>query len=267
MTIILGIDAAWTEGGTSGVALLRTSNGQRRLIAAAPSYDSFVTDEATTASPFGSPDIAAILRKAREKAGSAVDVVAIDMPVARRRIDGRRVSDDAVSKAFGRFGAAVHSPTPIRPGAHGRGISRALEKAGYPLVTTDPRSGHATIEVFPLAALIRMMKLDYRPAYKISKISRYWRNEVPTPTTVQKIGRLLDTWSSIIDALSGEIRNFQYNLPKRQNLTAGMLKPHEDKLDAIISAWVGACFVEGSAELFGDRSSAIWIPRYKDSEI
>jgi hypothetical protein len=42
-------------------------------------------------------------------AGMPVDVVAIDMPMSSRQIVGRRVADQVVSKAFGRFGGAVHT--------------------------------------------------------------------------------------------------------------------------------------------------------------
>ena len=38
------------------------------------------------------------------------------------------------------------------------------------------------------------------------------------------------------------------------------LKAFEDKLDAIVCAWVGICVIEGRATPFGDQDSAIWVP-------
>jgi predicted RNase H-like nuclease len=38
------------------------------------------------------------------------------------------------------------------------------------------------------------------------------------------------------------------------------LKAFEDKLDAIICAWVGICTLDGRAQPYGDAESAIWIP-------
>ena len=37
------------------------------------------------------------------------------------------------------------------------------------------------------------------------------------------------------------------------------VKAYEDKLDAVVCAWVGICALEGRAMPFGDRNSAIWI--------
>lgn len=38
------------------------------------------------------------------------------------------------------------------------------------------------------------------------------------------------------------------------------LKAFEDKLDAIVCAWVGICVIEHRATPFGDHDSAIWVP-------
>jgi hypothetical protein len=42
--------------------------------------------------------------------------------------------------------------------------------------------------------------------------------------------------------------------------TRAELKAYEDKLDAVICAWVGICALEGRPTPFGDENSAIWIP-------
>jgi hypothetical protein len=42
--------------------------------------------------------------------------------------------------------------------------------------------------------------------------------------------------------------------------TLSGLKPAEDVLDAIVSAWVGIAALAGAAEAFGDEVSAIWVP-------
>jgi predicted RNase H-like nuclease len=51
-------------------------------------------------------------------------------------------------------------------------------------------------------------------------------------------------------------------LPRLElNASAREVKAYEDTLDAIVCAWVAICALEGQAKPFGDRDSAIWIPR------
>ena len=37
------------------------------------------------------------------------------------------------------------------------------------------------------------------------------------------------------------------------------LKRFEDTLDALVCAWVGACYLAGHAECYGDAAAAIWV--------
>jgi predicted RNase H-like nuclease len=212
--------------------------------------------------PSGRPNVSALLDAATQLAGSAVDVVAIDMPMTRARvtITARRRADDAISSAFGKAGAGVHSPTKDRPGELGRAITQAFSDAGYRLRTKHGRddSGRALIEVFPLAALVRLMNVDTRPAYKVAKLRRYWRDDPPP----DPLARLLDEWRHIIDAVSKKLPGFALDVPARPVLKyAAELKPYEDCLDAVVCAWVGALFASGDAEAFGDDEAAIWVPR------
>src|SRR5438270_9862712 len=102
MPLVLGIDAAWTETGSSGVALLRIADGKRSVLAVASSYAGFLTGNDGRRMPGTRPDVEALLRRAENiAAGAVVNVVAIDMPMARTTLIGRRDADDKVSKEFG----------------------------------------------------------------------------------------------------------------------------------------------------------------------
>jgi predicted RNase H-like nuclease len=267
MPFILGIDAAWTETGSSGVALLQIAPGRRTLLEVASSYEGFLTPVAQGSwTPGAHPDVEALLRRAETLTGAEVDLVAIDMPIAREKIVGRRIADNAVSKAFGASWASTHSPNAERPGHHGERIVEAFAEAGYGLATDCSRvaSGRALVEVFPLAALVRLMNVRVRPAYKVAKAARYFRKETQPLSRSQRIDRLPKTWADIVAALSSEIANLCFEPPDRSTLKyVAELKPFEDKLDAVISAWVGACVLEGRAEPIGDCDSAIWVPRLK----
>jgi hypothetical protein len=105
------------------------------------------------------------------------------------------------------------------------------------------------------------MDVKVRPAYKVAKMARYFRNAKPELSKNQRMDSLLETWAKILDALGREISVLGFELPNRSTLKfASELKPYEDRLDALISAWVGACVLERRAEPFGNDGCAIWVP-------
>jgi predicted RNase H-like nuclease len=263
MALVLGIDAAWTEHGSSALALLRVDEVGRKVIAVAPSYAGFIglargEPAEWRQTPSGIPIVPDLLAAATVLGGEPIDVVAVDVPMSRRPIVGRRNADRAVSRAFGAFGAAVHSPSAYRPDKPVTGMVRALEAAGYELATTRSKLP-ALVEVYPLAALVRLLRAGRRPAYKVSKIARYgW------PGTVrERIDRLLENWGSICEALVREVGAIGIDFPERSSIrSAARLKPYEDAIDAVVCAWAGACFLDGTARPFpdDDGDAAIWIP-------
>ena len=101
MAAVLGIDAAWTARNPSGVALALQIGSSWRLIRASASYADFL-NEVAGARPMGGPAaVPALLDRARILAGGEpVLVVAVDMPLSFEKIVSRRVSDNAVSRAF-----------------------------------------------------------------------------------------------------------------------------------------------------------------------
>jgi predicted RNase H-like nuclease len=103
---VLGIDAAWTLGQPSGVALIAKSAGVWRLLAAAPSYEIYRSRSDGSAVPDprargGPADAEHLLLTSHTLAGAAVDLVAIDIPLARTAITTRRLADNAASRAYG----------------------------------------------------------------------------------------------------------------------------------------------------------------------
>lgn len=261
MTLILGIDAAWTEAGSSGVALLRDAGNERHVLCAAPSYSAFIEacDQESAVSwtglAGGAPDIPRLLRAAERIGGAPVEVVAIDMPISTVPIIGRRLADNLVSHHFGAAGAGTHSPTLVRPGPHGKSISDAFRSAGFRLATTFERRSPALIEVYPLAALVRLLNASLRPAYKVTKTRKYW----PSKTQAERAELLKAEWATIGAALKREICTAGVPHPPDWSSWTG-LKGYENALDAVICAWVGSCFIEGRIEAFGDETAAIWVP-------
>jgi predicted RNase H-like nuclease len=60
-------------------------------------------------------------------------------------------------------------------------------------------------------------------------------------------------------ALSSTISKIDFSVP-REPKSFNALKPIEDKIDALVCAWVGIKVPEGNAVAIGDEEAAIWIP-------
>jgi predicted RNase H-like nuclease len=262
MRAVLGIDAAWTLTQPSGVALaVELANGWR-LIAAAASYQRFhaMVDSRQPAEPRpsgSSPDAPALLASATILCGRPVDLVAIDMPLALTPINTRRFADNAVSKAYGGRKCGTHTPSALRPGRISDALRNSFERAGYPL-GTDRLALPGVIEVYPHSALVELAGALERLPYKTSKVRSYW----PLATPPERRTFLYRQWGEIVALLEGEIANVAATLPRLElNASAWEVKACEDTLDAIVCAWVAICALEGRAKPFGDRDSAIWIPK------
>lgn len=258
----LGIDAAWTRHYDSGVALLECRTGRWRCLRVGATLDTFLhggaTDPGGHAGPPGG-DIGLALPKIVEKslgeANSTLAVIAVDMPLARGVISGRRVCDNLVSREYGRRGCAVHSPTAARPGDIAAGLREASAALSFPLVTHGAHIP-ALIEVYPHVALLELMQAEYRIPYKISRRRRYW----PRLPAGERINNIIRHWCRIVDALSTAIDDLPMWLCRPREQSLRRLKAHEDAIDAIVCAWVGTLFVEGRARAIGNADAAIWAP-------
>ena len=262
---ILGVDAAWTAGEPTGVAVVSQSAKGWNCQGVAPSYASFIAlTEGEPVSwaikPSGehprSPDLvdaAAVL------VGGSIDVVAVDMPVSTERFSSRRAADNAISQRFGAAWCSAHSPSATRPGQVGRAFSEELSSS-HRLVTDQREMGviPALIEVYPHPALLTLLKVSQRVPYKASKTGKYWVGK----DLASRGQLLLEQWHLILEALNREIAGI--DLPIPTTFTPGMtiagLKRYEDALDALICAWVGIRYLKGRCDVFGDDTAAIWVP-------
>lgn len=247
--------------------MARDGDGPWRCLGVAPSYELFLQILEGSVIPWsartisgGPPDVPRLLAAAARLLGGApVTVVAIDMPVSRVAITGRRTADNAVSRAFGAAGCGTHSPTPARPGALGASLTTAFKCAGYPVSAAGDSVGtpDRLLEVYPHPALLRLMGEERRLAYKTGKSGTYW----PGTSVRVRMGRLLAIHNRILGALGDWIRDIPLSLPTPPacpNLAA--LKRYEDALDALVCAWVGCRYLDGDVTAYGDDDAAIWIP-------
>lgn len=262
MTVILGIDAAWTAAQPSGVAVLRDGTSGWELVAVASSYARFLALGAGERSSIGPgvgelPDAGALLDQARVLAGAPADLIAVDMPMSLSEIKSRRRADDEISRAYGGRGAGTHSPSAIRPGAIGVRLTNGFRERGFPLRVGPALVQPGLIEVYPHPALIELAKAKERLRYKISRIRRYWKDR----PVEERREALLAEWRGILRHLDGEISavSAAIVLPAPGSSVA-TLKATEDALDAVVCAWVGMTAVQGAAKAYGDETAAIWAP-------
>ena len=265
MTIIMGIDAAWTEGDPSGVGLISKQEGAWRCLAVAPSYSAFLDLADARSVDWGSrcygeiPRVNELLEAASAISRKTVDIVVLDMPVSTKAITGRRYADDCVSREFGSRWCSAHTPSQVRPGALGVRLTEELAGLGYPLATaeTSVATMRRLVEVYPHPALLSLLDRQMRVPYKVSKSLKYWPGKSPR----DRVALLLKEFRAIDRALRKCLGSFEIPLPNDgDGMTLAGLKRFEDALDALVCCWIGAEYVEGRATALGDSSASIWCP-------
>lgn len=254
MTVVLGIDAAWTAAQPSGVALVRDA----RALAIAPSYASFIAHASGARINWreisgGRADCAALLAAAERIAGERPSVIAIDMPLSQLPITRRRVADDSLSRAYASRGLGCHSPSATRPGPIADAMRTELGKLGYALATAATPAGtpNVMIEVFPHAAALALVGARYRVPYKLARIAQYWPDRSPR----ERRRRLLAQWTKLRRALPIPIA---LRVPSTGTLAS--LKRYEDALDAALCAWTATEYLAGRVRPYGDATAAVWAP-------
>ena len=259
---VLGIDAAWSLKHPSGVALVVEDGQGWRAAGVAPGYTEFLElargkPVDWTARPRGAvPEPARLLEAARKLGGAPVRVAAVDMPLARGPITGRRAADNALTRAFIRRKCGVHTPNPERPGEAGRAVSEGFAACGFELATTAALGpGPHLIEVYPHAALIALLGLKERLEYKVARARQFW----PECDAAERAARVRAALRRILGGLRREIRG----IPALPAAGGGAgLKRFEDAVDALVCCWAGTRFLAGRAQAYGDAQAAIWVPKY-----
>lgn len=256
MRYVLGVDAAWSVNHPSGVALLSyTAEGRPKLVRAGRSYEEFQQGQIDWPSkPGGSPPNFYELLKGCPP----VSVIALDIPLAPFLIQGRREVDQALSKRYAKYKAAVYSPTKDCPGPLAKAIFEQISAMGYTwaLEYTDER---AFFEVYPHASIIELFNYQERFPYKVSKKNKYWPNASQTERNqniLTNLNTLRDNLNTIVD-----LTELIPNLEQERPYPLTYLKGYEDLLDAVVCAVTGYYYLQGRCKPFGDQQGVAWVPR------
>jgi predicted RNase H-like nuclease len=267
VTHILALDAAWTRDQPTGVALLRREGGRAVCRAVAPSCAAFGALARGQPIRWGDThrgaaiDVNWLIEQTSSFDGVRdIDVIAVDMPLATTPITGRRAADRAISRRFAAAWCSAHSPSAHRPGKVADSLHADLARRGYTLATRqngNPGSKHL-LEVYPHPALLRLLGLTYRLPYKQGKTRKYW----PSASRAQRVANVVTNLRAIDAALRQWIDGIELPLPHPDDdrLTLTGLKPFEDAIDALVSAWAGLCYATDQAQAFGDETASIWVP-------
>jgi predicted RNase H-like nuclease len=263
MHVILGIDAAWSANKPSGVAVVVGSRGRWRCSDTKLRCASFLSlaegqsiDWTAKTMQVGKFKATDLLAAASKLTRGKVDLVAIDIPLAKVSIFGRREADNAISRRFGgAMKCGTHSPSSGRhPVLDGR-IRRDFESNGFMLATETrrPPNDRWLIEVHP--ALLRLCSAPCRLEYEVGKARSYWHGQAAP----RHLKNLLEVWQQIWNALEVEVEMIGLPEPKSLPLFKGAsLKRYEEALDALVCAWVRSCFLEGRVDApYGDDTAAI----------
>ena len=114
------------------------------------------------------------------------------------------------------------------------------------------------MEVYPHAALLALSGDRTRLTYKAGKTTTYW----PDALRPERLVRLGEVWRRIVALLDTRIAGVADALPAPSPDTRGRaLKDYEDRLDAVVCAFVATTALDGRADAYGDADSAIWVPR------
>jgi len=246
----LGVDLAWKDGNRSGLALLHGPCFPLRL------------HEIPHTQARHSDVLAWIARHvARHRASVGIDAPLLGLGT------GRRLGDNQVASAFGRFHASTHSP-PKYPGLEA--FTRSLA-SDYTLDAFGPawrpaRGRPALREVYPNALQVLLFGLDRIPGLTIVKYKRQrfrglgaWVDRGLRPFIEQCAraigGRYVATGDAAWQSLLA--------IRPRASMSGSELKDIEDRWDAVLCA-VGAAleFFEPGSMRFYPEGGAAWRQGY-----
>ena len=220
----LGLDLAWKSDNPSGAVALEGTALPLRLVEA----PRIVRDHAEALAWIDG-------HAARHPA-----IVGIDAPLLGLRAGGgRRACDDAISRAFGRFHAATHSP-PRAPDLRrwAGGLLAQYGRAAFAAGARPAPGRPALREVFPHAFQVRLFALDAVPGARIVPYKRRrfasnggWAREGLGPFVARCAatighGHVVDdaAWRALVAERPGP------------ELSGRALKAIEDRWDALLCA-------------------------------
>ena len=223
---LIGIDLAWSERNGTGCVELVEHEGKLTL---------------TRVDVLRSID--EIVQWIKPEVGDWV--VAIDAPLVVCNKTGSREAEKQVGRRYGKFHASAHSANWGRFDGYHRGgkLLGRLAGCGGKLVEhlSHVSSGRLAFETYPHPAMVELFWLDQIIKYKKGQVAAKRRGQQQLADAI---------WTSFCDkdadpslASSAELRELLSG--PRPDLRGDDLKHREDRLDAVVCAYVAAWVAAG----------------------
>jgi len=221
----IGIDLAWSPRNGTGLAVAERKGSR------------WVVRKAVSALGTNREILDVLLWYASDKPA----IIAIDAPlVVPYRTRGRE-GDRLVTKLFGRYDAGVYPATQFYLGRYGGkriwDLVGDLEKAGFrhDCFVEPGKPTRLFFETYPHAATVALFGLRKTLKYK----TRQGRTYATRRRAFRELESRLKSLSRFRPAMAGIEEFFA---PDLKTLRGGKLKEYEDRLDAILCAYIAAYY-------------------------
>lgn len=248
--LAVGVDLAWSPRNPTGIAIASRSNGRWRLVSA-------------TADAVSNEEILDALETA---IGPAPAVIAIDAPLVVPHRTRGRDGDRLITSVFGPYDAGVYPATKRTIGRYGGrriwDLRDALVARGYVHDCCIPtgRPGRFFFETYPHAAAVALFRLPKVLKYK-ARQGRSLRERVDAFRAYERLLVGLHAFEPPLDGVEAHV-------DKAMSASRGRaLKDYEDRLDAILCAYIAAYYWTWGTErcaIFGTLEGGYIVTPFHD---
>ena len=221
----VGIDLAWSPRNGTGLAIA-AKEGARWIVREAVA---------------GLGTNREILEVLQKHAGETPAIVAIDAPLVVPFEKRGREGDRLITKLFGPYDAGVYPATRFYLGRYGGkriwDLVEDLKGAGYrhDCRVEPEKPTRQFFETYPHAATVALFNLKKTLKYKTRQGRTYetrWREFRKLESHLKGLGRARPAMAGVGDLLAEDM----------EALRGGKLKAYEDRLDAILCAYIAAYY-------------------------
>ncbi len=237
---VIGIDLAWRpDKNSSAIAVCKLQDKELHL-------------EQLITSVIGINNILHIIKNEQQVQG-----ISIDAPLIINNPNGQRQCEADLNRVYRKVKAGCHpSNLSLYPNAGSVYLSKALAKLEFKHLGRDAKS-RWQIECYPHPALVELFDLENRLLYKKGRVMEKKKGQIQLATLLRSLEKSR-TLKLYMGAEAEQILSEQQILSNKGK----DIKQNEDALDAIICAYIGACYANKlSHRLFGDaKDGYIYVP-------
>lgn len=243
ISYIIGIDLAWrAERNPSAIAVARLDG---RSIEITEVHKGVV----------GLSNIIAIIDQVSDLGGKVVGV-AVDASLIINNVSGQRECEKLITRRYGGRKAGCHaSNLTLYPDPDSVRLANALSERGHQHLSAGSQW---MIECYPHPALIEIFELPERLLYKKGTVDQKRAGQVNLAQLLRELALSTKMTLSLDPSV-------HYLLDENTilNNKGRALKEHEDALDSIVCAYIGALYsLEPTEKVFGDSQNGyIYVPQ------